>query len=268
MALRQFDDPVIVWQSAISDLVSVTADLTPEQWLSATPCPGWTVADVVAHISDLDGYFLGDERPEHEPDWTQLPHVGTPAGQFTEIGVDFRRGRTGEELITELKDVTARRGEQLAGADMSETVEWFFGQRTIDQLMRIRTFDIWLHEQDIRDAIGQPGDEDSDAAHMAAARMLEVIPMLFVKGVGATAGQSLQLVLTGPGVSGTWGIEVDDEGRAHFAEVVHPSVSITMTWPLFARRCAGRIAVSKADARVVGDQALGQHFLEALAFTP
>ena len=268
MALRQFDDPVIVWQSAISDLVSVTADLPPEQWLLATPCPGWTVADVVSHISDLDGYFLGDERPAHEPMWADLPHVTTPAAQFTEVGVDYRRGRSGVELITELKDITARRADQLSGADMSETVEWFFGQRTIDQLMRIRTFDIWLHEQDIRDAIGQPGGEDSDAAHIAAARMLEVLPMLFVKGAGATGGQSLQLVLTGPGVTGTWGIGVDDDGRAHFADVVDPEVTVTMSWPLFARRCAGRISASEAHAHVVGDQDLGQRFLDALAFTP
>lgn len=268
MALRQFDDPVIVWQSAVADLVSVTEGLTPEQWQLSTPCPGWTVADVIAHISDLDGYFLGDERPQHEPDWAQLPHVTTPAGQFTEVGVDYRRGRAGDELIAELKDITARRADQLSGADMSETVEWFFGQRTLDQLMRIRTFDIWLHEQDIRDAIGQPGGEDSDAAHMAAARMLEVIPMLFVKGVGATASQSLQLVLTGPGVSGTWGMVVSDDGRAHFADVVDPEVTVTMSWPLFARRCAGRISVSDAQVTVVGDQHLGQRFLDALAFTP
>ena len=268
MALQQFDDPVIVWQSAISELLSLTEGLTPQQWLLPTPCPGWTVADVVSHISDLDGYFLGDERPAHEPMWADLPHVTTPAAQFTEVGVDYRRGRSGVELITELKDITARRADQLSGADMSETVEWFFGQRTIDQLMRIRTFDIWLHEQDIRDAIGQPGGEDSDAAHIAAARMLEVLPMLFVKGAGATGGQSLQLVLTGPGVTGTWGIGVDDDGRAHFADVVDPEVTVTMSWPLFARRCAGRISVSDAQVTVVGDQHLGQRFLDALAFTP
>lgn len=268
MALRQFDDPVIVWQSAVSDLISATEGLTPEQWRLPTPCPGWTVADVVAHISDLDGYFLGDQRPDHEPVWAELPHVTTPAGRFTEIGVDFRRGLTGEELITELRDITARRSEQLAGADMTETVDWFFGQRTVEQLMRIRSFDIWLHEQDIRDALDEPGGEDSDAAHMAAARMLEVLPMLLVKGAGATAGQSLHLVLTGPGVSGTWGILVDDDGRAHFAEVVDPTVTITMSWPLFARRCGGRITADETGAQVFGDQGLGERFLEALAFTP
>lgn len=267
MALRQLDDPIMVWKSAVSDLISVTEDLTPEQWRSATPCPGWTVADVVAHISDLDGYFLGDERPSRQPDWESLPHVTTPAGQFTEIGVDFRRGRTGDELIAELRDVTTRRAVQLADADLSETVEWFFGQRTVEQLMRIRSFDIWLHEQDIRDALDRPGGEDTDAAHMAAARMLEVLPMLFVKGASATNGQSLQLILTGPGVSGTWGIVVDG-GRAHFADVVSPTVTITMSWPLFARRCGGRISVSEVDTGVVGDQGLGQRFLEALAFTP
>lgn len=268
MALRQFDDPVVVWQSAVSDLILVTEGLTPEQWRLATPCPGWSVADVVAHISDLDGYFLGDRRPDHEPAWADLPHVTTPAGQFTEIGVDFRRGRTGDELIAELKDVTARRSEQLADADMTATVDWFFGQRTVEQLMRIRSFDIWLHEQDIRDALGQPGGEDSDAAHMAAARMLEVLPMLLVKGARATSGQSLQLVLTGPGVSGSWAIVVDADGRAHFAGVTDPTVTITMGWPSFARRCGGRISGADAGAHVQGDQELGERFLEALAFTP
>ena len=33
--------------------------------------------------------------------------------------------------------------------------------------MRIRVFDCWLHEQDIRDAVGRPGGEDGPAASVA-----------------------------------------------------------------------------------------------------
>ena len=45
------------------------------------------------------------------------------------------------------------------------------GQDTYGRFMRIRVFDCWLHEQDIRDAVGRPGGEDGPAAELALDEM-------------------------------------------------------------------------------------------------
>ena len=44
------------------------------------------------------------------------------------------------------------------------------GQDTYGRFMRIRVFDQWMHEQDIRDAVGRPGGEDGPAAEAGARR--------------------------------------------------------------------------------------------------
>ena len=82
-----FDD----WDQAIGNFATFVS--TVDDWEIASPCPGWSVSDLVAHIIDLESQLAGDPQPEHTPDWSSLSHVSSDFGRFTEIGVDYRRGR-------------------------------------------------------------------------------------------------------------------------------------------------------------------------------
>ena len=64
--------------------------------------------------------------------------------------------------------------------------------------MRIRTFDCWLHEQDIRDAVGRPGGEDGAAAALALDEMTSAIGYVVGKKAGAPQGSRVRFDLTGP----------------------------------------------------------------------
>ena len=48
-----------------SSLRSVCDELTPQEWLLPTECPGWTVRDQVAHVAAVENRLLG--RPELPP---------------------------------------------------------------------------------------------------------------------------------------------------------------------------------------------------------
>lgn len=259
------NESVRVWRSSVDDMIALIEPLDEEQWALATPCPGWSVADVVAHIIDLDSHFLGDPRPDHEPEWSELPHVTSDMQRFIEIGVDGRRSRTPSQLLAELREVADRRYGQLQDADLQQTVQWFVGEVTIERLLWMRAFDVWTHEQDIRAAIGQPGGLDSAGAQVAWARIRDTLPFIWGKKVGTS--KTLELIVTPPGPSGRLMLAVDG-GRADYVDSGDPDVTVTITWADLAARGAGRIAADHVSATITGDEHLGRAFLEELAFTP
>ena len=74
------------WDHAIENFATFVS--TVDDWEIASPCPGWSVSDLVAHIIDLESQLAGDPQPEHTPDWSSLTHVSSDFGRFNEIGVD------------------------------------------------------------------------------------------------------------------------------------------------------------------------------------
>ena len=93
-------------------------------------------------------------------------------GLYTEQGVVARRDATPDELINEIREAaTARHTALLADppTDGSAKPERIFGGIPWDwqTLLRNRPLDVWMHEQDVRRAVGRPGDLDTarGAAH-------------------------------------------------------------------------------------------------------
>jgi len=95
-------DPMKTYIEAVLEFYSTLNSLDAEQWNLPTPCPGWSVADIVAHTVDLDSMAAGEPAPAHEPDWDSLPHVKGPSNQFTERGVDYRRGTPPAALLEQM----------------------------------------------------------------------------------------------------------------------------------------------------------------------
>lgn len=258
-------ESVRIWRSTIDDFAALVASLSDSQWGWATACPGWSVTDVVAHVIDLESHFFGDERPDHQPDWVNLPHVKTDMQQFIEVGVDARRGRSPSAMRDELAAVIDRRSKQLQDADMQQQVQWFVGEITLERLLWMRCFDIWTHEQDIRSAIGDPGGFDTAGAHVAWQRIHETLPYIWGKKVAASG--TLALDVAAPGPSGMLIVTMDGD-RAVYSDSAVPDVRVGISWADLAARAAGRTTAADVDVTIDGDQALGRRFLEELAFTP
>ena len=67
-----------VWTS----LAFVGAALADEEWLFATPCPGWNVAAQYAHVIGTESMLLGRPNPEIDPGRPE--HVRNDIGGFNE----------------------------------------------------------------------------------------------------------------------------------------------------------------------------------------
>jgi uncharacterized protein (TIGR03083 family) len=266
-----------IWLDALDSFAAVAAELNRDQWVAASPCPGWSAADVVAHVLSLEAELAGQECPAHEPDWSTLPHVSNPLSQVTERPVDWYRGQAASTVTSELDHVIAVRRKQLADepTDPTATVIGPFGGKTSRELMiQIRILDIWLHEQDLRIAADLPGGLGREAAWVTAARIVLGLPRSWSKIVGAPVGSSLRLSVTGPGVVFDKIVVVGADGRGRFTAFVDgdPTVTLTVPWLRYAQLAGGRLrAVEQAlsgGARLDGDRELGLQLVRSLAVTP
>lgn len=263
-----------IWQVAAQAVHDLCPDLTDEQWHAATPCPGWAVGDVVAHVIDIEQLMAGAPRPDHEPDWSMLPHVANDLSRFTEVGVDRRRAFDRADVLAELEATIAMRRTQLDSLPPDEEVIGPFGNPTsLDRLLRIRIFDIWAHQQDIRAALGVDAGWDTPAAAVAQEQIVRALPYVWARTVGAPEGTTVRIEVTGPSLPRDVAVVAGaDRKGAVAAPGSDVTVWLTASWPDFMRLACGRIDPSDPGLRsrlvLRGDAALGEALLPALAITP
>jgi len=243
----------------------------------ATDCPGWTVLDQVAHVASAEAMVAGE--PEPDVDVSHHAHVRHPFGERMERYVESRRGRELAEVLDELEE---RLEEGLAlyrsGMAWAETtMTGPFGPTTLGEMLGVRLFDIWVHEQDIREALGRPGGLDTPAAAHTIARLFAALPRIVARTAAIEPGNAVVLDLTGPTV-GRAGARVEEhEGRAVGVPLFtgeseeHPDVvttSLTMSTQVAGRLAGGRRAPDDVHVVVSGDDAVAQRVLAALTITP
>ena len=260
--------PTETWNTAVANFASFVT--TVDDWGVASPCPGWTIADLVSHTIDLESLLSADPRPEHVPDWSALPHIDSDFGRLTEIGVDYRRGRTREELLEELSSVHARALARVEALGPDATIPWLRGDTPVPQLLGMRTFDIWMHEQDARVAVGDIGNLDGPGAAQAMKYLSAGLPKVWGKGAAAPIGSVLHVSITEPGLSGEFWVRMNEDGKASLVEEQAHDVNVTMPWLAFVMLAGGRATETNfaENVVVVGNQELGRKLIDAMAITP
>ena len=254
--------------AAIDALVS---GLAPEQWAAQSPCPGWTVHDLIAHITGTELSLSGQLPPEPTSDVRGLPHVRNDIGALNETWVQAFRKLDPAALLDRFRAVTTERGRTLRAmsAEEFEAPAWTpAGHATYARFMRIRVFDCWMHEQDIRDAVGLPGGGGDAAETLAVDEIADALGYIVGKRGKAPDGSSITFDLTGP-TPRRLHVMVDE--RAKVVDTLPGSATVTITLPtgVFARLCGGRIEPTQAGEAVdlEGDQELGRQIVAALAYT-
>jgi uncharacterized protein (TIGR03083 family) len=242
-----------------ADVGALAAGLDEEHAMLPTRCPGWTVRDHIAHITDLESILIGRPRAEHTvPEG--LAHVRNQPGEYMEIGVDARRGIPLADLLAEYQEVTAQRLARLASLEDSQLDEMgrgLFGESKVRLLLGIRVFDLWAHEQDIRSALNAPGGLDGVAAAHSRERML----------IGAA--HELQARVAPP--AGTVRAITFDGAKARSVDTVPNAPSATLTLDLSTLTvlaCGRDDPGARSRVAVEGDQNLASVVLEDLAVTP
>ncbi|MFB7783678.1 maleylpyruvate isomerase family mycothiol-dependent enzyme [Streptomyces vinaceus] len=261
------------WTHSIEAISELVLPLTEGEWNRATPCPGWSVRDVVSHVIGIECEQLGDPRPIHTLP-RDLRHVVDEFTRYMEVQVDVRRHHTAPEMTSELEYTIIRRSRQLRNEkrDPDTMVRGPLGdQVTLEHALRLRAFDVWIHEQDLRAALGVPGNWDAPGAYVARDILLAGLPKVVAKKAGAPANSAVVIDVHGP-VEFLRTVRVDAQGRGTVdgTPSLGPAVTLTTDWETYVRLAAGRVrAGAVADrVKVEGDTELAEAILAHFAVTP
>lgn len=260
------------WTQSIESISGLVAPLPTDAWNRATECPGWSVRDVVSHVIAFESELLGDPRPIHSLP-RDLRHVTNEFARYVELPVDKRRCHTAPEMTGELEYTIIRRSRALRNARYAPTepVRWPAGPHSRElpyhELLRNRVFDVWVHEQDLRRALGEPGNLDSPAALITRDVLLSALPKAVAHQAGAPAGTALVVDVTGP-VEFLRTVRVDASGRGTVDESISlaPDVQLTMGWETYVRLACGR--GRPGPVTVEGDRELAARVLANFSVTP
>jgi len=246
-------------KSAWDSVISVVVELEANEWDFPTDCPGWTVKDCVSHLVGIEHRLLG--REVVHPPAVDFSVAKNPQGRNNQVDVDSRKDKKISLLTDELVDVVRARGTALAtGFDAGDQVDTPIGPGTVEQLLEMRILDCWVHEQDIRRAVGRRGNLNGDVAIHTYGQMSKIMPYVVGKKCGASDGDSVLFRING---EHSWEIPIIMESRrAHeVTSLSDPSVTIELDCEMFQCLCAGRVnsdlAIRSGDVDISGDTTLG-----------
>ncbi|NDE52288.1 MAG: maleylpyruvate isomerase family mycothiol-dependent enzyme [Actinobacteria bacterium] len=136
------------------------------------------------------------------------------------------------------------------------------GPGTFADFLHIRVMDAWVHEQDIRRAIGKPGNQGGAAARHSLSRFVRSLPMVVGKRAKAPDGSTVTLRITGA-VQADFHVATE-AGRAKLVEVApQPLCVISIDSEAYFAMCCGRQFWKPGDPRVAvsGDTELAGRVL-------
>jgi uncharacterized protein (TIGR03083 family) len=254
--------------SAIADVVS---GLTERQWDEPSCLPGWTVHDVLGHMIGTESMLAGESPPT--ADTSHLTHMGNPIAEANEVWVESMRPLSGRQMADRWDAVTSKRLASLEAMSQAEfdAPSWTpaGADETYGRFMRIRHFDCFMHEHDIRFALGLPARNDPADLGSCLEEVATGLGYIVGRKAGMPEGSRIRIDLTGP-LARTFLVEV--KGRAGVVDSFDgpPTVGLEMPVAVFLRLTGGRDdrrPDSEDQVRCSGDRALGRHLVEHLAFT-
>ncbi|HVU71656.1 MAG TPA: maleylpyruvate isomerase family mycothiol-dependent enzyme [Mycobacteriales bacterium] len=247
--LQRYVDALEETWTGLADTVDGIADA---DWQASTGCPGWTVKDNVAHVASLEVLLAGRDEPEHTA--PPAPHVRDGLGQMMENLVDRRRSWSNAEVLAELRSITAERLAYLRGLgdDADQEIRGMRGLTKASGALGLRVFDCLAHEQDVRRALGKPGNLDGVAAHVTATRISLGVPSIL-----EAAGVADVRVIVRVGAD------------ALTTDVGTPTTTVTFPLEQLVTLFCGRSDGTRDGIVVDGDAAVGDAVVAALtALTP
>jgi uncharacterized protein (TIGR03083 family) len=247
------------------------AGLSEQQWQTPTPLPGWCVHDVVAHMIGTESSLQGLSAPDADIDLTVLDHVRNDVGAVNEAWVRHLSSKTEALLLQCFRSVTADRRKRLSAMsvdDWNAPTPSPVGLESFGRFMRVRLFDCWMHEQDIRDGVGSPSSDEElrgSAARLSLDEIAATMGFVVGKLGKAPDGSRVAIELTGP-LARTIRVAVD--GRAQVVDDfggLDPTASIRLDGLLLTRLAGGRTD-TVSDVEFGGDAEVGSRVVEHLNF--
>jgi uncharacterized protein (TIGR03083 family) len=258
-----------------AELMSLLRAMRPDDWGKPTACALWSVKDIVAHLVDgaLRRLSYGRDRMEPAPDQPITSYAALVA-YLNRLNADWVAAarRLSPRLLMDMLDLTgpalseyfraldpyapARFGVAWAGEEASPN--WFdIGREYTER---------WLHQQQIREAIGAPPLTARKWLHPTLEIFIRALPFTY-REVEAEVGRGIGIAIGGE-AGGVWTLIRTADGWRLFAGSdssagTRVSLSQETAWKLFSKGLSPEQA--RRSINLDGDLRLGQPLLGALA---
>ena len=257
-----------------AELIALLRRLSPEDWNRPTACALWSVRDIAAHLLDDDLRRLSFHRDG------QSPPAGSPMTGADLVALVNRMNaewvavarRMSPRVIVDLLEVTGPWVVDLFRAT-DPFAPAFWGVTWAGEQTSLHWFDVgrdyterWLHQQQIRDAVGAPPLTGREWLHPVLDLFVRAVPHAY-RDTPAEPSATVALAIDGD-AGGEWTLQRERERWGLYAGgATDPTATVAMTddtaWRLFSKGLKGEAA--RARVTLTGDQALGSVMLSALA---
>jgi uncharacterized protein (TIGR03083 family) len=203
---------------------------------------GLDVQGLVGHLTgveeDVQRALRGD------PDVVQASHVVS-----TQAAADRQAGRLPARTRAEWRHaVDGTLALVHADRDPGDEVAMHGMRLPLGLLLVARAFEVWIHENDIRHAVGLPSSvPDPSTLSLMTQAAVQLLPHAVARG-GLREPASVHLVLTGPG-GGTWDIPIGQSPPA----AAQNAIAIVTDAVGFCRLVANRATPGSLDPHITGD---------------
>jgi uncharacterized protein (TIGR03084 family) len=250
-SMRQLIDDLHGEHESLDDVVARISD---EQWHLATPSPGWSIADQVAHLTFFDETaataLLDPARFRAEREVLFAGAVDVGIDRFTLAPL---RLLDAHQLLERWR--AARRVLDGAAEGLAENarIEWFGPSMGAKSFLSARLMETWAHGTDIVDALGASRPPTERLIHVAQLGHNTRRWSYQVRGETMPDGD-VRLELQSPaGTTWTWGPDAADDtvsGRAdefclvvtqrrHFEDTSLRAGALGTDWLVRAQAFAG-----------------------------
>ena len=260
-------DTIAALGQCFASITSLGDDLTESEWKTATDCPGWSVQDNLSHLIGIERMLEGLSPTMHKA--APADHVKNPIGEANENEIDVRRPLRGADVLKEWKEISTQRMATLRSADVAyfdESAMTPTGPGTVGDFLSIRVLDSWVHEQDMRRAVGKPGNLGGPAAEHTVDRLMRTVPIVVGKRAGTPEGASVVIDVTGDVTRHVVCMVTGGRAAVVADEPTTPLAHITMDVETFVMLATGRATAEAMEARVTytGDVEHGRKVTGAL----
>lgn len=257
-----------------SDIDALLDGLTEAEWRAASPLPGWDVKALVAHIVGTESFLAGVAAPQPDIDVSALEHVRNDIGVMNECWVRYLSSEAGADVLARFRDITGDRRKALtnmSAQDWDAVTPTPVGPESYGRFMRVRVFDCWMHEQDIREALSRPSSDDAlrgPASELSLDEIAATMGYVVGKRAKAPDGSRILFELTGPVARD---IRVNVDGRAQLVDDfggLEPTATIRIDGLQFTRLSGGRpMSPARAqDIALSGDKDVATQVVDNLNF--
>jgi len=257
------------------ELMSVLRPLDPADWSRPTACAFWSVKDIVAHLLDSCVRRLSFGRDQVDASPTRpIASYADLVGYLNQLNAEWVAAtrRVSPRVLMDILDLAEPQLHTYLES-LDPDAPAIFGVAWAGQESSPNWFDIgreyterWLHQQQIREAVGVLGLNARPWLHPALDIFVRSLPFSY-RAVETQPGARIELAVRGD-AGAVWTLaRGQDSWLLYSGAAGNPTTRVSLdqetAWKLFSKSLSAERA--SRDIRIDGDQRLGQPVLGALA---